>query len=230
MAAAGGAAYQNLAHIIKTVQDKGFNVKIEDRSEDMGMLSLQGPLSRHILSQLTSEPLDNESFPFNTNKMIKVAGHPVRALRVSFVGELGWELHIPRDSCVPVYHALHQVGQKYGLVNAGYRAIDSLSMEKGYPHWHQEIRMDDSPVEAGLMFTCKLKTDTDFLGRAALEQKKVVGARKKKVCFSLDSSEVCLIGLEGILRNGEYVGHIRRGDTAYYLDKEIAYGYITHPQ
>ena len=106
------------------------------------------------------------------------------SLRDSFVGELGWELHIPSESCVPVYQALHQVGQKYGLVNAGYRAIDSLSMEKGYPHWHQEVRMDDSPVEAGLMFTCKLKTDTDFLGRAALEQKRAVGARKKKVCFS----------------------------------------------
>ena len=81
IAAAGGAAYQNLAHITKAVQDKGFNVSIEDRSHDMGMLSLQGPLSRHILSQLTSTPLDNDSFALNTNKMIRVAGHQVRALR-----------------------------------------------------------------------------------------------------------------------------------------------------
>ena len=109
IAAAGGAAYQNLAHITKTVQDKGFNVRLEDKSEDMGMLSLQGPLSRHILAQLTPTPLDNESFPFNSHQMIEVAGHAVRALRVSFVGEMGWELHIPRESCVPVYHALHRV-------------------------------------------------------------------------------------------------------------------------
>ena len=153
IAAAGGAAYQNLAHITKTVQDKGFNVRLEDKSEDMGMLSLQGPLSRHILAQLTPTPLDNESFPFNSHQMIEVAGHAVRALRVSFVGQMGWELHIPRESCVPVYHALHrvsslaivagntacndnciQVGRQYGMVNAGYRAIDSLSIEKGYPH------------------------------------------------------------------------------------------------
>ena len=140
IAAAGGAAYQNLAHITKTVQDQGFNVNIDDMSQDMGMLSLQGPLSRHILSHLTPESLDNESFPFNTNKMISVAGHEVRALRVSFVGELGWELHIPRASCVPVYEALHRVGAQYGMVNAGYRAIDSLSIEKGYPHWHQEVK------------------------------------------------------------------------------------------
>ena len=109
IAAAGGAAYQNLAHITKTVQDKGFNVRLEDKSEDIGMLSLQGPLSRHILAQLTPTLLDNESFPFNSHQMIEVAGHAVRALRVSFVGEMGWELHIPRESCVPVYHALHRV-------------------------------------------------------------------------------------------------------------------------
>ena len=76
---------------------------------------------------------------------------------------------------------MSQVGHKYGMVNAGYRAIDSLSIEKGYPHWHQEVRMDDTPLEAGLLFTCKLKTDTQFLGRAALEQARAMGARKKKV-------------------------------------------------
>merc|ERR1712079_374451 len=100
-----------------------------------GMLSLQGPKSRKILQNLTDADLSNEGFPFNSCRYIKVAGgHEVLALRVSFVGEMGWELHIPADSCVAVY-----------------RAIDSLSIEKGYPHWHQEIRMDDNPMEAGLM-------------------------------------------------------------------------------
>merc|ERR1719189_1749061 len=157
------------------------------------MVSLQGPKSRDILSRLTDTPLDNENFPFSTNKMIEVAGHRVRALRVSFVGELGWELHIPRESCEALYKAIHQVGQHYGLVNAGYRAIDSLSIEKGYPHWHQEVRMDDTPLESGLLFTCKLKTETDFLGRAALEAQRKQGARKKKVCFTVDD-QVCLLG------------------------------------
>ena len=96
IAAAGGAAYQNFAHIQSAIQDGGFNVTLEDRSQEMGMLSLQGPAARHILEKLTDAPLDNLSFPFSTNKMIEVAGHQVRALRVSFVGELGWELHIPR--------------------------------------------------------------------------------------------------------------------------------------
>jgi len=227
IAAAGGVAYQNLAHIQTAAQDAGFNVIISDRSRDMGMLSIQGPRSREILSRLTNTPLDNSSFPFSTNKMITVAGHRVRALRVSFVGELGWELHIPAESCVPVYMALMEAGQPLGLVNAGYRAIDSLSIEKGYPHWHQEVRMDDTPLEAGLLFTCKLKTDSNFLGRQALEARRKEGARKKKVCFTVDDS-VCLLGLEGILRNGEYVGHVRRGDHAFYLDQEVAYGYVTN--
>jgi len=228
IAAAGGAAYQNYAHILRTLQDGGFNVTLEDQSEEMGMLSLQGPAARDILAKLTDTDLSNSSFPFSTNKMIEVAGHRVRALRVSFVGELGWELHIPAESCVPVYLALTEAGKDFGLVNAGYRAIDSLSIEKGYPHWHQEVRVDDNPLEAGLLFTCKLKTDTDFLGRAALEQKRKLGARKKKVCFTVDE-DVCLLGLEAILRDGEYVGHLRRGDTAYALDKEVGYGYVSRP-
>lgn len=230
IAAAGGAAYQNFAHIQKTIQDKGFDVRLEDRSHDMGMLSLQGPASRDILQKLTDTPLDNESFPFSTNKMIIVGGHQVRALRVSFVGELGWELHIPEESCIPVYQALIEAGKEFGLVNAGYRAIDSLSIEKGYPHWHQEVRMDDTPLEAGLLFTCKLKSDVDFLGRKALEAQRISGVQKKKVCFTVEDESVCLLGLEAILRNGEYVGHVRRGDRAHFIQKEMAYGYVSHPE
>ena len=109
IAAAGGAAYQNFAHIQQSIQDAEFDVKLEDRTREMGMLSLQGPTARAILEKVTSSPLDNSSFPFSTNKMVEVAGHQVRALRVSFVGEQGWELHIPRESCVPVYLALMEV-------------------------------------------------------------------------------------------------------------------------
>ncbi|XP_023344278.1 sarcosine dehydrogenase, mitochondrial isoform X2 [Eurytemora carolleeae] len=225
IAAAGGAAYQNLSHIQKTVQDAGFDVNITDKSREMGMLSIQGPRSRDILSRLTSEPLDNLSFPFSTHKMITVAGHRVRAMRVSFVGELGWELHIPSSSCIPVYQAIMEAGQPAGIVNAGYRALDSLSIEKGYPHWHQELRLDDNPAEAGLLFTCKLKTNQQFLGRDKLQEIITAGPRKKKVCLSVKDS-VCLVGLEGVLRNGEYVGHVRRADHAFYLEQEIAYAYI----
>jgi len=228
IAAAGGAAYHNYAHILKAVQDKGFEVELVDRSRDFGMLSLQGPKARAILEKLTSDKLDNQAFPFSTNRYITVAGHKVLALRVSFVGELGWELHIPNESCVPVYRALMEAGKEHGLVNAGYRAIDALSIEKGYPHWHQEIKMDDTPLESGLMFTCKLKTAIDFQGRQALEnQKENGGPYKKKVCFTLDNNKsVCMHGLESIYRDGRVVGYVRRADYAFHLDYPICYGYV----
>ena len=107
------------------LQEKNFNVTLEDVSRDMGMLSLQGPLSRRILEKLTptNTDLSEKAFPFSTCQTLSVAGHEVLALRVSFVGELGWELHIPREVCVPIYRALMEAGRPLGLVNAGYRAI-----------------------------------------------------------------------------------------------------------
>ena len=167
-------------------QEKNFNATLTDVSSEMGMLSIQGPRSRHILQPLTSADLSDEAFPFSTWRTIDVAGHEVMALRVSFVGEMGWELHIPASSCVPVYQALMEAGKPHGLVNAAYRAIDSLSIEKGYPHWHQEIRMDDSPMEAGLLFTCKWKSEVAFQGKDNLIALRGQGLKKKKVCFTLD--------------------------------------------
>lgn len=142
--------------------------------------------SRELLECLTSADLSNEAFPFSTHKVINVAGHDVRALRITFVGELGWELHIPSDSCVRVYEAIVEAGKRFGIVNGGYRALDSLSAEKGYKHWHQDLRHDDTPLEAGLGFTCKLKSDTPFLGREALERQKAEGLRKRLVCFTIE--------------------------------------------
>ncbi|MBZ3873777.1 Sarcosine dehydrogenase, mitochondrial [Sciurus carolinensis] len=173
---------------------------------------------------------------------------PVRAMRLSFVGELGWELHIPRASCVPVYRAVMTAGAKHGLVNAGYRAIDSLSIEKGYRHWHADLRPDDSPLEAGLAFTCKLRSGVPFLGREALEEQRQVGLPRRLVCLTVEepvdvsalgpgvlavsnasSRKVPMFGLEAIWRNGQVVGHVRRADFGFAVDKTIAYGYIRDP-
>ena len=171
----------------RPLQEKNFNVSLTDVSTEMGMLSLQGPKSRDILQPLTSADLSDEAFPFSSWRNLTVAGHPVMALRVSFVGEMGWELHIPAQSCVPVYRALMEAGEAHGLVNAAYRAIDSLSIEKGYPHWHQEIRMDDTPLEAGLLFTCKWKSGVNFQGKDSLLALKSSGKlAKKKVCLTLE--------------------------------------------
>ncbi|EMP34635.1 Guanine nucleotide exchange factor VAV2, partial [Chelonia mydas] len=160
--------------------------------------------------------------------IITVLRQWVRAMRLSFVGEMGWELHVPKQDCVRVYRAVMKAGAGHGITNAGYRAIDSLSIEKGYRHWHADLRPDDTPLEAGLAFTCKLKSSIPFLGREALETQKATGVRRRLVCFTIDE-KVPMFGLEAIWRNGKVVGHIRRADFGFAINKTIAYGYIRNP-
>ncbi|XP_036892389.1 sarcosine dehydrogenase, mitochondrial isoform X1 [Sturnira hondurensis] len=228
LAVGGAVAQHSWSHITSVLQDRRLRCQLVDRSEDLGMLSIQGPASRAILQEVLDADLSDEAFPFSTHQLVKAAGHPVRAMRLSFVGELGWELHIPAPSCVPVYRAVIAAGAKRGLMDAGYRAIDSLSIEKGYRHWHADLRPDDSPLEAGLAFTCKLKSSVPFLGREALEQQQAAGLRRRLVCFTVDE-KVPMFGLEAIWRDGHVVGHVRRADFGFAIDKTIAYGYIRDP-
>uniref|UniRef100_A0A8C4INK2 Sarcosine dehydrogenase, mitochondrial n=1 Tax=Dicentrarchus labrax TaxID=13489 RepID=A0A8C4INK2_DICLA len=228
LAIGGGVAEHNWNHIRTVLQDQGFRCQLTDYSEDMGMISIQGPKSREVLQEVLEADLSNEAFPFSSHKVVKAAGHQVRAMRLSFVGELGWELHIPRDSCLPVYQAVMAAGAKHSIINSGYRAIDSLSIEKGYRHWHADLRPDDTPLEAGLAFTCKLKSSIPFQGRDRLEKQKEEGLRRRIVCFTIDE-KVPMFGLEAIFRNGVPIGHLRRSDYGFFIDKTIAYGYIRNP-
>lgn len=125
---------------------------------------------------------------------------------------------------------MHSVGKKFKLVNAGHRALESLALEKGYFHWHADIRTDDTPLEAGLQSICKLKTSVLFLGRKALERQQEETTRKKVVTFTLNDPSVCILGNEGILRNGEIVGYVRRGEYAFYLGTSIGRGYVKMPE
>ncbi|KAM9082429.1 sarcosine dehydrogenase, mitochondrial isoform 1-T2 [Megaptera novaeangliae] len=228
LAVGGAVAQHNWSHITTVLQDGKFRCQLIDSSEDLGLVSVQGPASRAILQDVLDADLSNEAFPLFTHKLVRAAGHLVRAMRLSFVGELGWELHIPRPSCLPVYQAVMAAGAKHGLVNAGYRAIDSLSIEKGYRHWHADLRPDDSPLEAGLAFTCKLKSAIPFLGREALEKQQPKGLCRRLVGFTVDE-KVPMFGLEAIWRNGQVVGHVRRADFGFTIDKTLAYGYIRDP-
>ncbi|XP_055255994.1 sarcosine dehydrogenase, mitochondrial isoform X2 [Moschus berezovskii] len=221
LAVGGATAQHNWSHISTVLQDRRFRCRLIDSSEDLGLVSVQGPASRAILQEVLEADLSDDAFPFSTHKL-------VRAIRLSFVGELGWELHAPRPSCLPVYQALMAAGAKHGLVNAGYRAIDSLSIEKGYRHWHADLRADDSPLEAGLAFTCKLKSSIPFLGREALEKQQAQGLRRRLVGFTVDE-KVPMFGLEAIWRNGQVVGHVRRANFGFAIKKTLAYGYIRDP-
>lgn len=216
---------------MSVLKSKGFSVELVDQSEDYGLLSIQGPKSRSILQKVfPGTSFKEDEFPFSTHQIVHFNHIPIRALRLSFVGEMGWELHIPRKHCLPVYDALMNLGQEFGLRNAGYRAIDSLSIEKGYKHWHADLRSDDTPLEAGLAFTCKLKSGEDFIGRKALEEQRQAGIRRRLTCFTLEEKQTPLWGYEAIWdeRYPEYpVGYLRRGDYGFTIGKSIGYGYVT---
>lgn len=228
--AIGGAIGEHAwGHISDVIYKENFDVELKDISESSGMLSVQGRNSRAILEEISGEDLSNEAFPFSTHKEVTIAGHKLRALRLTFVGELGWELHIPEAACVDVYKAVMAAGEKYGIINSGYRAIDNLSIEKGYRHWHADIRDDDTPLEAGLAFTCKMKSGVPFLGRERLEQQKKDGLMKKLGLFTLNEDRA-IQGLETIWRDDVPVGFVRRGGYGFHIGKSIAYGYVKNPE
>ncbi|MDQ3559140.1 MAG: FAD-dependent oxidoreductase, partial [Pseudomonadota bacterium] len=146
---------------------KGLDAHLIDVTSQNAVLSLMGPRARDVLSALTHDDVSNDGFPFGTARRIAVAGAPVLALRVTYVGELGWELHIPVEFAVTVYEKLMETGRAHGIANAGYRAIESLRLEKGYRAWGADIGPDHNPLMAGLGWAVKLKKNIPFIGREA---------------------------------------------------------------
>jgi sarcosine dehydrogenase len=206
----------------------GARCQLVDVTSAWSVLALMGPQSRAILQQLGPASLSNESFPFGTWQTIDVAGCPVRALRITYMGELGWELHIPVEFAATVYDALMAVGAPLGLVNAGYRAIESCRLEKGYRAWGSDIGADHTPLEAGLGWAVKSTSDIDFNGRSAIAAQRREGVRKMLTTFTVDPS-VVLLGRETIYRDGERVGWLTSGGFGYTIDRSIGLGYVRNP-
>ncbi|MCV6601388.1 MAG: aminomethyltransferase family protein, partial [Cohaesibacter sp.] len=206
----------------------GMNCQLFDITSSNAVLSIMGPKARAILEQVTRDDVSNEGFQFGTIRTIGIAGCPVQALRVTYVGELGWELHLPVEYAQSVYSALMEAGQPLGLKNAGYRAIESLRLEKGYRAWGADIGPDHSPFESGLGWAVKLRKSIDFKGRAAMEKQKSEGVKKLLACFIVDP-DIVLQGRETIYRNGERVGWLTSGGYGYTTEKSIGYGYVRNP-
>ena len=162
-----GFATHDFDWITRHIPD-GLDAHLIDGTSAHAVLSLFGPRARDVLSAVTADPIDNAAFPFATWRRLRVAGAPIMALRVTYVGELGWELHVPVEFAATVYDALTAAGEPHGIANAGYRAIESLRLEKGYRAWGAEIGPDHSPLVAGLGWAVKLKKNIPFLGREAL--------------------------------------------------------------
>ena len=204
----------------------GHDAALVDITEDWGTLALMGSQARAVLEQVTGDDVSNAGFPFATIREITIAGHRVRALRVTYVGELGWELHMPIDVTGEVYDALKEAGEPFGIADAGYRAIESLRLEKGYRAWGAEITPADSPFEAGLGWAVKLATDVPFLGREAAAASAAGPRAKMLACFTVDDPGIVLHGRETILRDGEAVGWLASGGWGYTVGANIGYGYV----
>jgi len=220
------------AHDLAWIRDhigEGLEATLTDVTEDFGTLSLMGPSARHVLEAVTDANVSNTAFPFGHVREIAIAGHAVRALRVTYVGELGWELHVPIAATGEVFDALMAAGEPFGIRPVGYRALESLRLEKGYRAWGSDITPNDTPQEAGLGWAVKLRKNTDFIGRRALEAVDPAPLKKRLAGFTVDDPDIVLVGRETILRNGEPVGYLTSGGYGYTVEKSIGYGYVRHP-
>jgi 4-methylaminobutanoate oxidase (formaldehyde-forming) len=223
-----GFATHDFDWISRSIPD-GLDARLIDVTSSNAVLSVMGPRSRDLLQGLTEQDMSSASFPFGRVKRITVANAPVLALRVTYVGELGYELHIPVEFALTVYDALMEAGRRHGVANAGYRAIESLRLEKGYRAWGAEIGPDHSPLVAGLGWAVKLKSNTPFQGRTALEAQVTKKLPRLLAGFTTDPS-IVLLGRETIYRNGKRVGWLTSGGYGYTVGRSIGYGYVRDPE
>jgi sarcosine dehydrogenase len=200
-------------------------VVLTDITSARSVINLCGPNARKVLELASESDVSNEAFPFATVREIFIGAAPVRAVRISYVGELGWELHIPTEYTLHVYESLCQAGKTFGITNAGYRAIASLRLEKGYVAWSSDVTPDYTPFDAGLGGRIGFKTKGDFIGRAALEKARAGGPKQKLCTFSLDG-EAWVHGGECILHDGKVVNVTTSGGYGHTVGKSIVMGYV----
>jgi 4-methylaminobutanoate oxidase (formaldehyde-forming) len=202
------------------------DVTLHDVTGDWAVLSLMGPESRELLSALTDADLSNAGFPFGSCREIQIAAQPVRALRLTYVGELGFELYVPRESAVAVLRAIREAGHEFGLALAGYHALNSLRLEKGYRHWGHDISPDDDPLEAGLMFAVALDKPGGFIGHDALVERRERGVTRRLLQFALEDPGPLLYHDEPIWRDDQLVGRTTSGSFGHTLGAAVALGYV----
>jgi glycine cleavage system aminomethyltransferase T len=189
---------------------------------------VMGPRSRALLSRLTDADLSNAAFPFLTSREIWLASAPVRAARVTYVGELGWELYVPTELAAGVYDAVVSAGLDLGLRHAGYHAMDSLRIEKAYRSWGHDLGSEDTPLEAGLGFAVRFDTRAPFLGRDALLAQREKPLTRRLVVFVLDDPGPLLYHDEPVWRDGALVGRIASGAYGHTLERAVGLGWVAH--
>jgi 4-methylaminobutanoate oxidase (formaldehyde-forming) len=199
------------------------SVAVEDVTSAYACLGLWGPAAREILQPLTTADLAGEAFPYMRARELAVGPVPCTALRVTYVGELGWELYCPAEYGVRLWDTIWEAGRGHGLVAGGYKAIDSLRLEKGYRVWGADITPDETPFEAGLGFAVKLDKG-DFIGRGALAS--AAEPERRLACLVLDDPRSVALGSEPVRIGGDPVGRVTSGGYGYTVERSIAYAYV----
>jgi 4-methylaminobutanoate oxidase (formaldehyde-forming) len=203
-------------------------VTLTDVTAAYAVLGVMGPRSRTLLARLTDADLANDAFAFLASREIWLGAAPVRASRITYVGELGWELYVPAEHAAAVYDALVDAGADLGLRHAGYHAMDSLRIEKAYRSWGHDLGSEDTPLEAGLAFAVRLDKRVPFTGRDALLTQRDRPRRRRLSVFVLDDAEPLLHHDEPIWRDGVLVGRITSGAYGHTVGRAVGLGYVEH--
>uniref|UniRef100_A0A667XCQ3 Dimethylglycine dehydrogenase n=1 Tax=Myripristis murdjan TaxID=586833 RepID=A0A667XCQ3_9TELE len=204
----------------------GYDVDISNVTDDIGVLGVAGPNSRKVLQKLTDEDMSDAGFKFLHCKSIKLAGTPLRAIRISYTGELGWELYMEQKNLAAVYKAIMEAGQSEGIDNFGTYAMASLRLEKGFRGWGAEMNCDTNPLEAGLDYFIKLNKPADFIGKAALQEIKAKGLKRKLCYITMDTDDIDPEGNETVWHNGKVVGNTTSGAYSYSTQQSLAFAYL----
>ncbi len=204
----------------------GFSVVITDVTAGEGVLAVMGPNARALLEKVSPADFSNRTNPFGTAQQIEIGMGLARAHRVTYVGELGWEIYVSSDMAGHVFEALHEAGQDMGLKLCGMHMMDSCRIEKGFRHFGHDITCEDHVVDAGLGFAVKVDKGSDFIGREAVMVRKESGPKNRLVQFRLTDPEPLLFHNEPIVRDGEYVGYLSSGNYGHTLGGAIGLGYV----
>ncbi|MBC7780108.1 MAG: FAD-dependent oxidoreductase [Proteobacteria bacterium] len=204
----------------------GAHAVLTDVTSGLAVLGVMGPRARDLLSSVGAADWSDAAFPFGTSREVTLGYAPVRASRITYVGELGWELYIPTEFALGVYDRLLAAGGAFGLVHAGYHALNSLRIEKAYRHWGHDISDEDTPLEAGLTFAVAKNKGERFIGAPALAAQRAAGLRKRLVQFALLDPEPLVYHNEPIWRDGRLVGRITSGAYGHTMGASLCMGYV----
>jgi 4-methylaminobutanoate oxidase (formaldehyde-forming) len=225
------AIQRHVENWIKSSTPPDAHVYVTDVTSAYNIINVQGPKSRQLLGGLTSADMSNDAFPYLTMQEIDMGYALVKALRVTYVGELGWELYVPTEFTLHVFDALVAAGQGVNLKQAGLKVLNTLRVEKAYRDYGYDIDNTDTPLEAGLSFAVDFDKPDGFIGKEALLRQKELGAVKHRlVQFLLDDPEPLLYGSEPIYRNGKRVGHLGSGGYGHTLGGAVGLGYVDHEE